>query len=208
MTDAKGRFVKGERSSPATEFKPGQHWRPPQLFRDRDWLYEEYVNKKRSYQEIADEFGVTHAAIRHWIRKHGIKSRTTSQARAVKHWSLKGEKNGMYGRGGEKNPRWLGGVSGERQTAYSSAEWAEAVRIVWLRDKGVCQRCGKKECLVHIHHIISFSVVETRSDPDNLTTLCVDCHHWVHSRANTAHEFIREEGANESLESDRGGRTE
>lgn len=29
-----GRFKKGERRSPATEFKPGEHWRKPQAFRE------------------------------------------------------------------------------------------------------------------------------------------------------------------------------
>ncbi len=184
-----GRFKKGERRSPATEFKKGQHWRKPQAFREREWLQREYVEKQRSAGEIAAEFGVRDASIYFWLKRHGIPRRTVRQARALKNWGLSGAANGMYGRTGAKSPAWRGGISPARQVAYSSIRWADAVKAVWDRDKGVCQRCGVTPKRPNIHHIIKFEVEETRFDPVNLVTLCSKCHGFVHSKANVHGEF-------------------
>lgn len=195
MRNNKGQFVKGQRSSPSTEFKPGEHWRKPQAFREKDYLLEEYTKKGRSTGEIAAEFGVTNAAILFWLRKHGIPRRTVSEARELKHWGLKGEQNGMYGRTGEDNPRWRGGCTPERQAFYASREWAAACSAVWARDNATCQRCGihhSKAVQFHIHHIVSFSVVELRAEVSNLILLCETCHDWVHSKKNTQQDFIKE----------------
>jgi len=186
-----GRFKKGERRSPATEFKPGQHWRKPQAFREREWLQREYVEKGRSTGEIAAEFGVRDASIIFWLKRHGIPRRTVSQARALKHWGLSREANGMYGRTGPDNANWKGGITPERQAAYSSLQWADAVDTVWERDGGKCQRCGAMPKRPHIHHIIKFEVEETRFDPANLVTLCPKCHGFVHSKANVHGEFTK-----------------
>lgn len=177
------------------QFKKGQHWRPRQPFWDRDWLYVEYVQKKRSAGEIAFQFGVTEAAILFWLRKHKIRRRSVSEARQVKHWGLSGALNGMFGKTGSQNPHWLGGVTPDRQSLYSSLEWAAASKIVWRRDQGKCQRCGRKKNgrQMHIHHIVSFAVATLRTDSANLVLLCDDCHKWVHSRKNINSEFIQKE---------------
>jgi len=197
MKNNDGRFKKGERRSPKTEFKPGEHWRPVQSFREKTWLEQEYVIKQRSTGEIAAEFGVTDAAVIFWLRKHGIPRRTVAQARKIKRWGASGEKNPMYGRNGDKNPNWQGGLTPERQAVYSSPEWASAVRVVWKRDNRTCQGCDKRydhSIPFHIHHIVSFQVRELQTEPSNLVLLCIDCHHFVHSPANTQRLFIKEGG--------------
>ncbi|HPD58296.1 MAG TPA: hypothetical protein PKW17_13720, partial [Smithellaceae bacterium] len=78
-------------------FKKGHHWRPPQNFRNKKWLIENYINKKRSMGEIASEFNVTEAAIRFWMVRYKIPRRNVSEARKLKKWGLSGKKNGMYG---------------------------------------------------------------------------------------------------------------
>lgn len=45
------------------------------LYQDRTWLTKEYVDKQRTMQEIADQFGVTPMSIHGWIRKFDIPSR-------------------------------------------------------------------------------------------------------------------------------------
>jgi 5-methylcytosine-specific restriction endonuclease McrA len=68
-------------------------------------------------------------------------------------------------------------------------------RAVWKRDKGTCQRCGAKAndgAIMHIHHIVSFAVKELRTETGNLVLLCIGCHHFVHSAANTGREFVKE----------------
>ena len=193
-----GRFKKGERRSPATEFKPGQHWRPPQLFRDADWLRAEYVERGRSTGDIAEQFGVTDAAIFFWLRKHDIPRRTVAEARALKHWGASGADNPMWNKRGELNPRWLGGVTPERQAFYTSQEWKDACSFVWKRDEATCRRCGlyrddQPDMPFHIHHVVSFAVEELRADPANLVLLCETCHQFVHSRGNVDGAFLSQE---------------
>lgn len=197
VRDKNGRFVKGVRSSPATEFKKGQHWRKSKPYWSKDWLHSEYVVKGRSLGEIATEFNVTEPAIRFWARKHGIPMRTTSEARSIKCWGQSGCDNPMWNRRGELNPNWRGGVSQERQAFYSSVEWKSACSAVWKRDSARCRRCGlskneSPDVPFHIHHIISFSNGDLRADVDNLVLLCEVCHHFVHSRRNVDGEFLSE----------------
>ncbi len=45
------------------------------LYQDRAWLAKEYVDKQRTMQEIADQFGVTPMSIHGWVRKFDIPSR-------------------------------------------------------------------------------------------------------------------------------------
>jgi hypothetical protein len=166
-----------------------------QPFHDRDWLYDQYVNKELSAQDIASQFDVTEALIYFWLRKFDIERRNVSEARDIKHWGSPGEKNGMFGRRGEKHANWKGGCTPERQAVYSSIEWAKAVKVVRQRDKGTCQRCQVKASsgvLMHIHHIVSFSVRELRTEPTNLVLLCINCHHFVHSPANINREFMKD----------------
>jgi len=189
MRNKKGQFVKGQHASLATEFKKGQHWRKPKLYWDKAWLENEYVTLEKSAETIACEQGCHHNNILYFLSKHGIPTRSMSEIRSKKYWRLSGPANGMYGRTGEDNPNWKGGVTPERQALYSSQDWAEAVKAVWARDEATCQRCG--EVGEHIHHIVSFAVPELRTDADNLILLCRKCHNWVHSRKNTEYDFLK-----------------
>lgn len=177
------------------QFTKGHHWRKPQLFRDKAWLEKHYVDQSVSTGEIALMFGVTDAAILFWLRKHGIERRTVAQARKIKHWGATGSDNPMWNKRGELNPRWLGGITPERQEFYTSRKWKSACSSVWKRDRATCQRCGlkkeeSKDMPFHIHHIIGFADEELRADKDNLVLLCETCHHFVHSRRNTENEFL------------------
>lgn len=164
------------------------------FYQDKKWLFEQYVTKQRTTTEIAEDFDVTPRTIVYWLRKHNIQTRTISETRKIKFWSLSGEINGMYGVTGEDNPNWKGGCTPERQAVYSSIEWGKAVKAVWERDQKICQRCNKVwkwGKSYHIHHIISFSVRELRTNPDNLVLLCESCHRWVHSPKNTEEEWLK-----------------
>lgn len=191
--DEKGRFVKGMRYSPTTEFKKGEHWRPRRLYWDKEWLRCEYEDKLRSASEIAEQFGITETAVLHWLRKHKIPRRDMVEIRAKKHWGLSGEKNGMYGKDGDTNPNWKGGITPERQEFYASDGWKRACSEVYKRDGAKCQRCGSKENL-HVHHIVPFGNKGLRADINNLILLCKDCHNFVHSKRNVDKEYIEKGG--------------
>lgn len=162
-------------------------------YQQEEWLRAQYVDAQRSSSEIAAQFDVAPATILYFLRRFDIPTRNPSEVRAAKYWTLSGEVNGMYGKGGEDNPNWRGGVTPDRQSLYSSREWAQAVKVVWRRDQATCQRCGAKpdgRGQFHIHHRVSFAVVKLRTDPSNLVLLCRPCHHWVHSLQNVAREFL------------------
>jgi hypothetical protein len=114
------------------------------------------------------------------------------------------KRNGVHfnkGKRGAVVANWKGGITPERQAFYRSEEWKEAVKAVWKRDNATCQRCGLDHRSVdrksptyrkfHIHHILSFAVVERRADPSNLVLLCHDCHMFVHSNKNVNKEFLQ-----------------
>lgn len=177
------------------QFGKGDHWRKPQQFREHKWLTQNYVVLQRSAGEIAAEFGVTDAAVLFWLRKHLIPRRSVSEARSIKHWGSSGADNPMWNRRGELNPRWLGGITPDRQAFYVSREWKSACSLVWKRDKAKCRRCNlhknnSPDMPFHIHHIVSFADKKLRADTSNLVLLCEACHHFVHSKKNINHEYL------------------
>ena len=192
MRNDKGQFTKGHHFSPETEFKKGQHWRPKKPYWDKDWIENQYAVNERSADDIARQFGITEAAILFWLRKHKILRRDMSYIRSKKYWGLAGKQNGLYGRTGENNTNWKGGVTQQRQEFYTSQEWKSACAEVYKRDNATCQKCGAKEKL-HVHHVIGFANKEIRADANNLVLLCVKCHRFVHSKKNINGEFIGKE---------------
>jgi len=177
------------------QFGKGDHWREPRPFRDHDWLRENYVARQRSTGDIAAEFGTTDAAILFWLRKHGIPRRTVAEARSIKRWGASGADNPMWNKRGELNPRWLGGVTPERQAFYTSKAWKTACAAVWKRDKARCRRCDLQQkespdMPFHIHHVVSFADKQLRADVSNLVLLCEACHQFVHSRGNVNREHL------------------
>ena len=50
-------------------------------FTDADWLREQYHEKKKSTRQIAEECGVIQGTIRDWMDRHGIESRSISEAK-------------------------------------------------------------------------------------------------------------------------------
>lgn len=73
---------------------------------------------------------------------------------------------------GEKSNLWKGGISCEPY----SIDWTNSLRIsIRERDKYTCKICGEKQGdkTFHIHHI---DYNKKNSNPDNLITLCRNCH--------------------------------
>jgi len=91
---------------------------------------------------------------------------------------LNSKKNPMYGKGyklkGEKNGRWLGGISFEPYTIDFNKQFKEKIRE---RDNYCCVVCNKpKEKLkkeLAVHHI---DYNKLNSFPQNCVCLCNNCH--------------------------------
>lgn len=120
-------------------------------------------------------------------RQHTDETRAvlSEKARVPKPW-LRAERNGMYGRKGPLNPRYVDGSSPERQRAYASAEWRRVSAHVRERDGYRCSRCGAEKNgsrSLHIHHVEPWAGnAGLRFDPDNLVTLCATCHRDEHRK--------------------------
>lgn len=176
------------------QFSKGFTWRKRKLFWSKEWLVNEYVDNGKSALRIAKEQNCHENNIFAWLHRHNIKTRTISEIRKIKHWGLSGVDNPMWNKKGELNPRWLGGVTPERQLFYISQEWKMVCSKIWKRDKATCRRCGIKkysDMPFHIHHIKSFRDKELRADIDNLVLLCEACHQWVHSKGNKNNDYIQ-----------------
>ena len=182
MRAADGRFLKGS------------HWRPAAPHWGAVWLREQYEGLGRSAGDIAADAGTTDKAILYWLKKHRIQRRNVSQARSIKHWGATGEANPMHGKTGAANPRYVDGSSPDRQRMYAQGEGRAFLRAVLARDGYRCRKCSAPKVglkSLHVHHVKPWAGNEAlRFDPANAVTLCRSCHQWVHSKANTAGEYL------------------
>lgn len=47
---------------------------------DEDWLRDQYKNKRNSFQDIADKFGVSRNTVGEWAQRHNIESRSMTES--------------------------------------------------------------------------------------------------------------------------------
>ena len=66
-------------------------------YRDKTWLYDRYVKKIKSVNDIAEELDCSISTICVWLKKHGIKIREQSETLRLG-GKVKGENNPMYGK--------------------------------------------------------------------------------------------------------------
>lgn len=188
-----GRFKKGNHYSKKTEFKKGEHWRSKKDYWDYDWLYNEYITKKKTLKEISESQNCGLKNIWYFLKKYKIPRRDTTETRKTKHWGLSGPLNGMYGKNGKLNPNWKGGMATERQIFNGGSKWKKTQKFIFKRDNYLCQRCNSThtmEVMLHVHHIKSFAdYPKFRLTKSNLITLCKNCHAFVHSKLNINNEF-------------------
>jgi 5-methylcytosine-specific restriction endonuclease McrA len=67
---------------------------------------------------------------------------------------------------------------------YKSKQWQKTRAMIWSRDRGLCQDCLKRGLVTpaaEVHHIIELTPAnidrpEITLNPDNLISLCKDCH--------------------------------
>ena len=118
-----------------------------------------------------------------------------STIRKIKKWGSRGEANGMYGKCGDQNPRWIDGSSPLRQTMYARSFWKEIAKEVIKRDEYKCKKCESSHTAknkLHAHHIKPWAGNPNfRFDLNNIITICQTCHNWIHSKKNINHEYLQ-----------------
>jgi transposase len=134
---------------------------------DGGWLREQYQEAERTSLEIADEVGSSGRAVRRWLEKHGIGTR--SRAEAVP--------------SGPESP-----LSIEEPAGNYGAGWSEGKKQRVREAAGnECEGCGMSQeehrnqydVALHVHHITPARQIDNpkeRNAVDNLTPLCYSCH--------------------------------
>ena len=76
-----------------------------------------------------------------------------------------------------------------RQDIYKTEQW-KSLRTAQLMKQPLCECClldGKIKLAEHVHHLISFTPFKGNAklfyayNPDNLSSLCNECHSKIHS---------------------------
>ena len=170
-----------------------------QLLDNQEWLYEEYVVKRRSAKDIATEVKHSPRVVQNALKSFGIHVRGDSEA-----------KIGLMI--GSNHPNWQHG----KTSLYALCREYFQINLGPLaakRDQYTCQKCGKTHCVLHVHHIIPFMFIVNsiiREHPeinrredgwqekmypyvvndarftslDNLITYCDVCHRLEHKKYN------------------------
>lgn len=151
--------------------------------RDKSWLENEYINLKKTSQEIADEIGASFRVVLSWLERHGIERRQAGNAKGfvVSEEARKRMSEAKMGKyQGDANPNWRGAKVNPNKrlrTQYATKAWSQAVRE---RDGHKCVECGATGRL-HAHHIKPWKHhPELRHDVSNGKTLCPPCHQKAH----------------------------
>lgn len=172
-------------------------------YTDEDWLREQYIDKRRALNDIADECNVSAETIRRWADRHNIDTRSASEATKVE-WEGADERRQMnsencldwFGdkahqnsyfsrpevieelkeRTGSDNPNWKGGYDSD----YAShTEWRRIKPKVRERDNFECQVCGITETeadnTLHVHHIKPVREFDTAEDAHFIENLLTVC---------------------------------
>lgn len=68
---------------------------------------------------------------------------------------------------------------------YNSKEWEKMRTYILIRDRYRCNRCGRSDDTLEVHHIIhltpdNINDASITLNDKNLTTLCRDCHFLTH----------------------------
>lgn len=161
-------------------------------------LYQLYVREQKTYQEIADRFGVTAKATWKWCRAAGVPGRSHSEATTLQKmgrpWTeAQHAAHRVYRRTpeyrqaaaerqrGEKSNLWRGGKMDDETLRMQGWEWRQRRKECYERDGWLCRDCGvhctsKGKTKIQAHHIVSRRK-GGGDDLANLVTLCISCHH-------------------------------
>ncbi|MGY5873860.1 MAG: HNH endonuclease signature motif containing protein [Candidatus Thorarchaeota archaeon] len=184
-------------------------------YHDKTWLYRQYFTLNKSTTEIGELCGCHCSTVSTWLRKHGFKARTISEAKQghivsqetrdkIRNHPYNKRGAGHYfhpdaikeiirqSKMGAKNPMWKGGITDKLTQIRNSVEFKQWRWDVFVRDGFQCQMCNKaSEGDLNAHHIVPLSQnVELACCLDNGISLCVECHRQVHSKE-SAHELPR-----------------
>jgi len=169
----------------------GQPARQVKFCLTRDQLYELYVTRRLSSEEIAPVAGVNASTVLDWLHRYRIEVRpstwkaheVTRELHAQKRHPFSKRKTPTERRAQSVRQRgadhWMTG-RGKAAHGYGD-NWYWVAKMARMRDKRVCRVCGKTG-RTSVHHIVpvkAFVVPEHANCLGNMITLCGSCHKIV-----------------------------
>ncbi len=112
-------------------------------YKDKDWLFYQYFNLKKSSLEIAKECSCDKATVRNWIQKFGGKLRSHSEAQ-------KGNKNHNWKGGRGKNGGYWSVLKKEHPRAFEDGYVYEHILVA---EEMLGRPIRKEERIHHINFI-------------------------------------------------------
>lgn len=154
------------------------------LLRDKKWLREQYVGKKKSIRDIAKEAGCTVGAAHSAIRFLGLELRKASEALGLKY---------PQGRFGELASNWRGGrrLANKRQGYYyvyspthpHCTTSGYVMEHILVAEKKIGRYLKRGEVVHHVNHI------KSDNRPENLLVMTRSEH--VHHHFEEGNEVAR-----------------
>lgn len=150
---------------------------------NKEWLFKQYVELKRTTTDIAKEIGCANSTVFFTLNRLNIPRRTRSQARigiklSAEHLANMKIANRKKAKKGADHHMWKGGqYTGEARKTWQWKEWRAKV---YAQDNYTCRGCGmtgKKKNTFHPHHILPVrDFPHLMYSVDNGITLCIECH--------------------------------
>lgn len=135
-----------------------------------------------SDEEIVDAFNTT-TSMELAAKKLGVHESTIQ--RRAKELGLDVKKNKKRGK---EHYCWAGGITGRIDKIRKSEKYLEWKRAIYKRDGHKCSYCGRKDMVIHAHHIVPIYEDESKIfDVNNGITLCRECHEKTYGKEK---EFI------------------
>jgi thymidylate synthase (FAD) len=157
-------------------------------YKDKDWLYNKYIEEGLSQEEIGNICGISKHTVRGWVRRYKLQKPYGSwtigrspwnKGKTYKRKPLTEEQKRRISKRmlGAGNPQWKGGIT---SIGIALRRPVEKFRMdVYRRDNFSCVLCSSKKDLT-IHHVIPLYVdVSGAGASGNTVTLCRPCHNKV-----------------------------
>ena len=144
----------------------------PQL--NRDDLYKMYWVDEKNTIEIGKDVGLDDSTINYYMRKFGIKRRSTAEANS-----------------GENHYNWKGGVSFGHYCYKFNEVFKEKIRKRQGRKCFLCGKTGEENGQkLSVHHVYGDKMAGCNGNPLETVALCASCHSKVERNEKSNNELL------------------
>jgi thymidylate synthase (FAD) len=168
------------------------------MYRDYEWMKEQR-ELGHNVTTIAANAGCSYHTVRKWLKIHNLKFDPLLNLKGVP-WNKGMGGYSMFTLEGKlaqskrlleyykNNPRQKQSTTWRQEVNRWTSQIA---KLVHEKNGYTCQKCACRGKKLNAHHIIPVLVDPTKAkDIDNLISVCVECHHKIHSSEANTKEFM------------------